>query len=434
LLSTLTTSPPRRFETLDEWLDWQQGLHPKKIDLGLDRIRQVLQRMGLEHPSYAVVTIGGTNGKGSSVALLESISGAAGYRTGAYTSPHLLEYNERVRIDRKEVGDQQLCQAFERIDQARGDISLTYFEFATLAAFEIFHHAEIDLAILEVGMGGRLDAVNVLDSDVALVTTVDIDHASWLGGDRETIGWEKAGIFRHARPAVCGDPMPPETLVKHAAQLDSHLYRIGHEFAYDMNEKTWSWRGAGQHYEALPYPSLHGQFQLQNAACVIMVLELLKARFRINQHQLAAGLENAVNPGRFQIIPGEVTGILDVAHNPHGARALAQALGHQPCAGKTHAVLGMLADKNIKGVIQEMMAVVDSWYMADLTVERGAPATRLVEDLKSIGQDMPVRQYPDVMSAWQEAHRMAQPNDRVVVFGSFYTVADVLRHHRNSQN
>src|SRR3990172_12353629 len=213
-----------RFDTLPEWLAWQEGLHPNKIDLGLDRIRRVLQRLGLEFQPYHIVTIAGTNGKGSSVMMLEAVLSAAGYRIGAYTSPHLLRYNERIRICQQELEDTRLCRAFERVDQARGDISLTYFEFGTLAAFEIFHYAGLDLAVLEVGMGGRLDAVNVLDSDVALVTSVGIDHVNWLGPDRETIGWEKAGIFRASRPAVCGDPVPPQSLLRHAQQLKSPLY------------------------------------------------------------------------------------------------------------------------------------------------------------------------------------------------------------------
>lgn len=434
MLSTSLTSADRRFATLDEWLTWQETLHHSKIDLGLERIRQVLQRMGLEHPAYAVVTIGGTNGKGSSVALLDSILSAAGYRTGAYTSPHLLRYNERVRICRQDVEDARLCRAFERIDAARGDISLTYFEFATLAAFEIFHHAAIDVAILEVGMGGRLDAVNVVDPDVALVTTVGIDHVKWLGGDRETIGREKAGIFRAARPAVCGEPDPPESLLGYARQLGTPLYRSGHEYTYVTHDKRWSWQGPGQRYDGLPYPSLQGDFQIRNAAGVIMVLELLKPRLVINQEQLSSGLQHAVNIGRFQVLPGDVTCILDVAHNPHGAQALAQALGHHPCQGKTHAVMGMLADKDIRGVIKEMMPQVDVWHLASLAVERGASATRLLEDFRSVAQDKPVYKYPDVITAWQEARQLAQPNDRVVVFGSFHTVADVLRHHSNSQN
>lgn len=427
--SNSVTSPAGRFNTLDEWLTWQETLHPNKIDLGLDRVGQVLQRMELEHPPYTVITIAGTNGKGSSVALLESILSAAGYKVGAYTSPHLLRYNERIRIDRKEVEDQQLCRAFERIDRARDDVSLTYFEFGTLAAFEIFQHAGIDVAILEVGMGGRLDAVNVLDSDVALVTAVGIDHIDWLGGDRETIGREKAGIFRNDRPAVCSDPASPESLLEHAAQLDTRLYRIGKDFDYAIHEKSWSWWGPGRRYDDLPCPSLRGSFQFQNAAAVIMVLELLEARFPVNREQLAFGLALAEIPGRFQIMPGDIPCILDVAHNPHGARALAQALGRQPCSGRTHAVMGMLAGKNIKGVIEEMMPVVDTWHMAGLAVERGAPVAGLVADLQSVGQDMPVRQYPDVVSAWQGAYAVAQPHDRVVVFGSFYTVAEVLRYH-----
>jgi len=423
-----------RFDSLDEWLAWQEGLHPNKIDLGLDRIRQVLDRLDLGHPSYAVITIAGTNGKGSSAMMLESILSAAGYRTGTYTSPHLLRYNERIRVCRQEVIDAQLCQAFQRIDRARGDISLTYFEFATLAAFEIFHHAGLDVAVLEVGMGGRLDAVNVMDSDVALVTTVGIDHQSWLGDTRESIGREKAGIFRRTRPAVCGDPTPPGTLIMQAGQINSNLHCIGHEFGYDEDGTAWSWWGPQHEYNELPYPALYGPFQLQNAAGVIMVLELLRPRFCINREQLVFGLEHAAISGRFQVVPGDIPCILDVAHNPHAAHALAQALTNQSCRGQTHAVMGMLADKDIKGVIQEMLTVVDTWHMAGLTAARGASASQLAESLNAFGSNIPVQHYQCVVSAYQGAYRLAQPGDRVVVFGSFYTVAEALHYHAKNTN
>ena len=424
-----------RFDTLPEWLAWQERLHPNKIDLGLDRIRRVLQRLGLEFPPYHIVTIAGTNGKGSSVMMLEAVLSAAGYRIGAYTSPHLLRYNERIRICQQEVEDTRLCRAFERVDQARGDISLTYFEFGTLAAFEIFHYAGLDLAVLEVGMGGRLDAVNVLDSDVALVTSVGIDHVNWLGPDRETIGWEKAGIFRASRPAVCGDPVPPQSLLRHAQQLKSPLYRRGHDFGYLTKEETWSWWGPEQNYNDLPCPALYGPFQIQNAANVIMVLELLKPRFHITQKQLAFGLEHVTISGRFQLIPGAIPCILDVAHNPHGAAALARALRQQPCPGRTHVVMGMLSDKDIPGVIREMMEVVDTWHMASLATERGASSDQLAEGLESLGrEDIPARRYGGVMSAYQGAFSGAQSGDRIVIFGSFHTVADFLRHHTEAKN
>jgi dihydrofolate synthase / folylpolyglutamate synthase len=434
LLSIPLTSPTQQFTTLDEWLAWQETLHPSKIDLGLERIHMVLQRLGLEHPAYAVVTIGGTNGKGSSVALLEAILSAAGYSVGATISPHLLRYNERVRINRREVEDRQLCEAFARIDVARGEISLTYFEFATLAALEIFQHAGIDIAILEVGMGGRLDAVNVVDPDVALVTTIGIDHVKWLGPDREAIAREKAGIFRAGRPAVCGEPEPPATLLEHAWRLGAQLYRVGHDFTYETHARTWSWQGPQQRYDDLPYPVLQGDFQARNAAAVIMVLELLRPRFEVNRAQLANGLQHAAIAGRFQIIAGKVTTIVDVAHNPHGAQALAQALAHFPCQGRTHAIMGMLADKDIKGVLTAMMAQVDSWHLATLTVERGATAQRLLEDFRAVAPDTPVRQYPDVITAWREVQQLAQADDRIVVFGSFHTVAAVLQHHSSSEN
>lgn len=427
-----------RFATLKEWLDWQETLHPSRIDLGLERVRTVLQRMSIEHPSYRIVMVGGTNGKGSSVAMLESILRAAGYRVGAYTSPHVLRYNERVRIDGREANDTQLCEAFERIDQAREDISLTYFEFGTLAAFDIFQHSAIntgdtgiDIALLEVGMGGRLDAVNVLDGDIAIVTSVGIDHVAWLGEDRETIGWEKAGIFRQDRPVVCGDARPPGTLVRHARQLGSPLYRIRCEYGYETNDDgSWSWWGTGQQvYDGLPMPSLYGPYQLRNAAGVIMALELLRPRIAVDRSAIAAGFESATLAGRFQVIAlaRDITCILDVAHNPQAAQALSQALALHPCHGRTHVVMGMLVDKDIAGVMRELLETVDSWHLAGLAVERGATAGELAQALASSGEGLTERQYPDVAAAFTGARAMAQPGDRIVVCGSFYTVTGVLK-------
>lgn len=416
-----------RFKSLNEWLAWQETLHSAAIELGLDRVRPVLKRMGLEHPPFPVVTVGGTNGKGSSVAMLEAILRAAGYRTGVYTSPHLLRYTERIRIYTEEIDEGNLCAAFERVDQARGGTSLTYFEFGTLAAIDIFAGARLDVAIMEVGMGGRLDAVNLLDADIALVTSIGIDHAEWLGDTREKIAFEKAGIFRPGRPAVCGDPDPPRTLIDHAAAIGAPLYRIGHEFGYRIEGPSWSWWSQARRRTALPHPALRGGFQLQNAAAVLMVLELLDDHLPLSQHDIREGLAAVSLPGRFQVLPGVPMRILDVAHNPHGALALAQTLRSQPCAGKTHAVVAMLADKDIGGVIEAMRGVVDVWYAAGLDVVRGASAARIVEALRAAGVPAPIHVYGDVTTAYAQAIASARPEDRMVVFGSFYTVAEAMR-------
>ncbi len=416
-----------RFNTLAGWLAWQETLNPAGIELGLERVRSVLDRLGHADPPFAVVTVGGTNGKGSSVALLESILLAAGYRVGSYTSPHLLRYNERVRIQGGEVSDARLCAAFDRVDLARGDIPLTYFEFGTLAAIDIFVMEEVlDIVLLEVGLGGRLDAVNVLDSDVALVTSVGIDHQEWLGPDRDAIGREKAGIFRRGRPAVCGDPEPPASLLQHARQLGVTLLRAGQDFDYQAVDGGWRWRGGGRHSGILPLPALKGAYQLQNAAAVLMVVAQLEQRFPVGEEALRRGLERVVLPGRFQVFPGAVTRIFDVGHNPHAAAVLAGALAEHPSAGRTLAVVGMLDGKDHEGVFRLLCSHFDEWYAADLDAPRDAGSRRLSAAIGAICGDSPVRCFTRVASAYRQAMHDARPGDRVVVFGSFYTVAEAL--------
>lgn len=413
-----------RFDTLDEWLAWQETLHPSAIDLGLERIRPVLARLALERPGV-VVTVGGTNGKGSSVAMLDAILCAAGYRVGTYTSPHLLRYNERVCVGGVAVDDATLCAAFERVDQARQNISLTYFEFGTLAAFSIFSAAHLDVVILEVGMGGRLDAVNLWDADVALVTAIGIDHTAWLGDTREDIAFEKAGIFRAGRPAVCGDTDPPHTLLQHADATGAPLYRFGRDFGFATEGTAWSWWSVTQRRYALPHPALRGPFQLQNAAGVLMVLELLAQRLPVSQGDIRQGLSAVQLAGRFQVLPGMPLRILDVAHNPHGAQVLAQSLRGQINQGQTRAVMSMLADKDIDGVITAMRDVIDVWHIAGLNVSRGVSGEHLAERLRAAGI-VSVHIHANVTAAYQQAVARAQSSDRVVVFGSFYTVAEVL--------
>jgi len=407
------------FTTLNQWLDWQTSLHPREIELGLTRCRTVAQRLNLLPPRFPIISVAGTNGKGSSVILLDAILSAAGYRIGRFTSPHLLRYNERICIAGHEADDAEICQAFRLIEEVRDDISLTFFEFSTLAALLIFQHNEVDLAVLEVGLGGRLDAVNIVDPKIALVTAIDIDHVEWLGHDRESIGFEKAGIFRAACPAVCSDAQPPQSLIKHAEQLQAPLYYLDRDFAYQKSsDKTWIWQRMNK-TQHLPLPSLPGEFQLQNAAGVLMVLELLN--FPVPKTAIHQGLINATLPGRFQVLPGR---ILDVAHNPLGARVLAHLLKQLPCQGETHAVVGMLKDKDIATVLAIMQDAIHHWHVAPLNTPRSASAQSLVEHLTAIGASR-IHSYPSIAAAYTQS--LAQKGDRIVVFGSFYTVSEILQ-------
>lgn len=414
-----------RFKTLDEWLNWQETLHPSAIDMGLERIVTVARRLDLLNPSHAVITVGGTNGKGSCVAMLAAIYRTAGYRVGTYTSPHLLRYNERISIDGRDADDAALCEAFQRIDEARGEGSLTYFEFGTLAAFLLFEQAQPDIVLLEVGMGGRLDAVNVLDPDVALITSIAIDHTRWLGSDREAIGYEKAGILRADRPAVCGDPDPPAAVIARAEALGTRLYRLGRDFTAETNgDRSWTWRGPDAAIDALPRPALTGRFQLDNAAAVLMAVRLLRDRLPVANDYLAAGLSGAVLAGRFAVWPGPVETILDVAHNVRAAQVLAQTLRERPCRGRTLAVVGILMDKDIAGILGALADDVDAWYTGTLDNPRGSSGADLAARLADARGGVVAAD--SIRAAWQAARETAQPGDRIVVFGSFYTVAEIL--------
>ncbi|MCL5668636.1 MAG: bifunctional tetrahydrofolate synthase/dihydrofolate synthase [Gammaproteobacteria bacterium] len=415
-----------RFTLLNDWLAWQETLHPKKIDPGLARIGTVLQRMGLQRPDHTVITVAGTNGKGSTVSFIEQMLRAAGYRTGAYTSPHLLRYNERIRVNGAEVSDAELCASFQRIDEARAEISLSYFEFSTLAAFDLFARAGLDAAVLEVGMGGRLDAVNMLDADVAVVTSIGLDHMVWLGPDRESIGREKAGIFRPGRPAVCGDPSPPHSVGDYARTTGAPLFSLGRDFHYRRDAGSWSWWSRRARHDALPLPALRGAFQLQNAATALMAVECLSPRLAVKREAMGAGLRAASVAGRFQIVPGAVTRIFDVAHNPHGAAVLAEALRDEPCPGRTLAVFGMLQDKDIRGTVAALRDVIAAWYGAGLAVERGATAEQIGAAVRATAPAAPLSLHATVAEAYHAAMQAARAGDRVVVFGSFYTVAQTL--------
>jgi dihydrofolate synthase/folylpolyglutamate synthase len=413
-----------RFNRLADWLAWQEKLHVKEIDLGLSRCRRVATRLAIGKPNYLVISVAGTNGKGSSVEMLGSILKAAGYRVALYTSPHLLRYNERVRIDGNPVEDAALCDAFERIDAVRGTTSLTYFEFGTLAALDIFQRSGIDIAVLEVGLGGRLDAVNLLDADVALITSIDIDHIDWLGASRESIGREKAGICRPGRPVVVSDPEAPRSIVGYAAEIGAKAQLLGRDFEYQTGAEGWAWRSGTTGFSSLPNPALQGDFQLQNAAGVLMVLTALADRLSVDQKAIAKGLSNVVLPGRLQALPGPVSHLLDVAHNAESARELAAWLEAHPIAGRQHFVVGMLKDKDSRSLFECLHALADAWYLATLASSRGADAQSLIAALPN---GIEAQCFSSVAEALRGARQNAAPGDRIIVTGSFLTVADALR-------
>ncbi|MBT9538248.1 MAG: bifunctional tetrahydrofolate synthase/dihydrofolate synthase [Thiobacillus sp.] len=409
------------------WLARLEQLHPSAIDLGLERVRRVKDAMGLV-PAFPIITVGGTNGKGSTCAYLEAILGAAGYKTGLYTSPHLLRYNERVRIAGQEADDAGLVAAFERIEAARGDISLTYFEFGTLGAMLQFVDAGVDVALLEVGLGGRLDAVNVFDADAAIVTSVDLDHMDYLGDTRELIGYEKAGIYRAARPAICADLNPPASLLDHARQIGADLRRIGQDFTAQRAGDHWAYRSADTYWPDLPLPAMAGAYQLRNAAGALAALDCLQARLPVDAAAIHAGLARAQVSGRFQRIARAPELILDVAHNPEAARALAATLREQPVAGRTLAVVGMLADKDAAGVFDALSGEIDGWWVCTPNSPRARDAAALAAELQRHVQGVPVSIEPDVKTALAAARSAAREGDRILAFGSFYTVAAVLDH------
>ncbi|ADE12339.1 bifunctional tetrahydrofolate synthase/dihydrofolate synthase [Sideroxydans lithotrophicus] len=446
--------------TLADWLSYLESLHPKTIALGLERVEQVRRKLNLQ-PAFPVIIVGGTNGKGSVCAMLESILHAAGYKVGCYTSPHLLEYNERVRIAKQQASDAELCASFAEIEQARGDISLTYFEFGTLAAMQCFISHQVDVAVLEVGLGGRLDAVNVFDADVAVVASVDIDHVDYLGDTREKIAFEKAGIFRQGRVAICADGDVPQALRQHAQAVAAELWCIGSEFGFQLPSPAGGGEGGGEAHvinvgqplslalsrsrereqkpmgqwnfyskvgtrSSLPFPALRGAFQLHNASAVLAVLDALKDKLPVSMEAVRRGLVEVQLAGRFQFVPGLPQLILDVAHNPHAARSLAQNLAALPPA-KTFAVFAMLKDKDMTGVVEALDGQIDVWLVAGITAPRGATAAELVQVLQDVQVRGEIQPCASIADAMHEASNRAGENDRIAAFGSFYTVAEVMR-------
>jgi dihydrofolate synthase/folylpolyglutamate synthase len=423
-----------RFDTLDAWLQWQEGLHPKAIDLGLDRVRRVAERLQLTSSDASVITVAGTNGKGSSLAMLNSIYTSAGYRVGLYTSPHVHRYNERIQIQGALVSDEALCEAFDIIDKARGDISLSYFEFGTLAALQLFSRQELDLLLLEVGLGGRLDAVNIIDPDLSLITSIDVDHVEWLGSDREQIGVEKAGIMRPGKPVVVSDPHPPASVGTEANRVGGELSSLGQDFHYLKSGRDWTWFSDQTRHERLPMPGLKGDFQLQNAAGVVAVTELLQDRLPVSHDALTQGLKTATVIGRLMQIDSSPEVLVDVAHNPQSTRVLAEYLSTHPVSGRQLAVMGVMADKDVACMLRPLQQSFDAWLLAQPRLPRALEADRLAHELSEIGMTVPVSQYGSIQEACQAARSEAQPNDRIVIFGSFYTVAEALSKTYNEQS
>jgi len=414
--------------TLEDWLDYQQRVHPRAIELGLDRVRVVWQRLGAPTPAPVVVTIGGTNGKGSTVAFLEAMLAASGRRVGAYTSPHLLRYNERVRVLGLDASDASLVDAFARIESARGDIALTYFEYGTLAALWIFAHSALDVVLLEVGLGGRLDAVNLIDADVAIVTTIDLDHQDWLGDDRDSIGREKAGIFRAGRPAIVGESDPPGGLLDAAGRIGADLRRAGRDFEFARSpDGGWRWR-AGDVELDLPLPHLAAPAQLANAAAAVAALHALRGRLGWSPAAIAAGVAGARIGARLQRFGSDPFLIVDVAHNPQAARMLADWLRSVPVAGRTLAVFGALGDKDVRGIADALASEIDAWFIGGLEYDspRGLGAGALVASIAEPARARAIA-HDRIDTALAAAWADARSGDRVIAFGSFFVAAAALQ-------
>jgi dihydrofolate synthase / folylpolyglutamate synthase len=418
--------------SLQDWLAHCERLHPKEIDLTLDRVRRVHDRLHLRIEA-PVITVAGTNGKGSTCAMLEAVAQHAGYRVGLYIKPHLVHFEERCRVDSSPVSADRLLPHFERVEQVRHDEVLTYFEFTTLAILSLLADERLDLLILEVGLGGRLDAVNVVEPSCAVITSIDLDHMEFLGPDREAIGGEKAHIMRSGKPAIVSDPVAPASVTAHAAHIGADLWLFGRDFNYSGDRQQWSWTGRGRRLAGLAYPALRGANQLLNASGALAALQALRDRLPVPVQAIRQGLAAVELPGRFQIVPGEPVLVLDVAHNPHSVAALALNLDEMGFYPRSHAVFGAMHDKDLAGVMRRMSPLVDSWHFSDLPTPRAASASDLATmwaGLVAGGQgraDATVEQHPGPAEALRAAVVAADPADRIIVFGSFYTVGGVLK-------
>lgn len=419
-------APP--FQTLEQWLSWQEGAAPVEIDLGLERCRSVAQRLGIDINQSVVVTVAGTNGKGSSVTMLEQIWISAGYKVGAYTSPHMIAYNERIRVDGVPLSSRKICAAFEDIERVREHTYLTYFEYGTLAALRIFQEQQLDVILLEVGLGGRLDAVNIIDPDVALITSIGIDHVEFLGDDRETIGREKAGIMRARRPAVCSDPETPHSIVDTANDLSADLALLGADFQFVEQAQTWDWWNDKSELFDLPKPNLAGDYQFRNASGVLQVVDLLQSRLPVTRAVIDNMLRSVTLWGRFQTFPGEIEYIFDVAHNVQAVEQFVGTLKKRPCSGVTHLVLGMLRTKDRTAVIRVLEQSVDRWYLASVNARRGTSSGELSASLHEVTSEAQVELHETVEAALGAAEANATPGDRIVALGSFLVVSVALKY------
>jgi dihydrofolate synthase/folylpolyglutamate synthase len=425
-------------DSLADWLTYLESLHPKTIEMGLARVNRVRSKLALT-PQFPIIMVGGTNGKGSVCAMLESILCCAGYKVGCYTSPHLLRYNERVRIDKHEVADKSLCDAFAHIDVARKDCdtSLTFFEFGTLAAVHIFIQARVDVAILEVGLGGRLDAVNIFDADCAIVTSIDFDHMDYLGDTREKIGFEKAAIFRKGKPAICAEADIPDSVYQQIETSGAPFFRLTQEFGFSNKGMQWDYWGPKGRRHSLPYPALRGVKQLQNASACLAALDTLCELLPVSMKDIRQGLGEAVIPGRFQMVSTQPMIILDVAHNPAAAAVLAENLAATKPPGRTYAVFSMLQDKDIQGVIRALKNDIDFWLVSAIQSPRAASADYLINEIHQAGISSDkevIHQFSDSAAAFVFACEQAGKNDRICVFGSFYTVSGVLQYLSTQQS
>ncbi len=422
---------PKSLETLDDWLAHCEQLHPVAIDMGLERVKTVADRMALKL-NCPVITVAGTNGKGSTCAMLESILRQAGYRTGVYTSPHLVRFEERLRLDGDVVDAAELVASFAKVAGARvenDEVSLTYFEFSTLAILDVMARSNLDVAILEVGLGGRLDAVNIIDADCAVITSIDLDHMALLGDNRESIGFEKAGIMRAGRPVVVSDPVPPQSVLNRAKELGADLWQFGHDFNFSGDKQQWGWAGRGRRYSGLAYPALRGANQLVNAAGVLAALTALRDKLPVTAQAVRNGFAFVELPGRFQIIPGQPQLVLDVAHNPHSVAALAANLDAMGFFPTTHAVFGAMADKDLAPMLARVNPLIDRWYFTDLPTPRAESAANLQAKWRAQNtrKEVVCANFASPVTALQAAVDAAEPTDRIVVFGSFYTVGGVLQ-------
>ncbi|MBK1689529.1 bifunctional tetrahydrofolate synthase/dihydrofolate synthase [Rubrivivax gelatinosus] len=409
--------------TLDDWLAHCERMHPISMDLSLERTVEVARRLGIGF-TMPLVVVAGTNGKGSTCAMLESIALQAGYRVGLYQKPELVHFTERCRVDGRPVDADALLPHFDAVEQARGDITLTKFEFTTLAIARLLSQAPLDLVILEVGLGGRYDAVNAFDADCSVITSIDLDHTEFLGPDRESIGFEKAHVMRTGRPAIVGDPLPPASVVDHAREIGADLWRAGRDFRHDGDRQQWNWAGRGRRYNGLGYPALRGANQLLNASAALAAFESLRERLPISAQAVRTGLALVDLPGRFQVVPGQPALVLDVAHNPQSVAALALNLDTMGFYPRTRAVFGAMRDKDIAGALAKIRPLIDEWHVCALPTARAATADELAAVL---GEATPVLRHATPSEALRAALAASDPADRIVVFGSFYTVGGVLR-------